>query len=463
MRGSGLEGLRAALQREAALVRPRNQRGPFRMPIDRVFSVAGAGTVVTGSVWSGSAEVGDHLRILPPERSARVRSIEVHGEGRERALPGNRAALGLAGVDRAAVRRGDTLVDGRLPWEPTTALDVRIELLRDAPRALTARTRVHLHLGTAEVIARVLPRSVIQPGEAGLARLACEAALVARGGDRFVLRSYSPVSTIGGGVVLDPFPPRRRALWPDGLDSSELVARIAALLQRHPPGAPADLLALRAGASRDEVETALAADGRFRSLSGGWVLTSVINAARDQGLDLVTRYHSSHPSHAGIPVETLRRGIHRATPVAEAAVSDLAAEGAIVVEAGTARLLGFEPRIAGGTAGVEQVIELVRAGGLGALPVDELQRELEGIDVPGALRLGAGSGRIEAVTPGWYVGCEALAGFKEILTSAGPGGEITVAGVREQTGLSRKYLIPLLEWADRQGITRRHGEARRLT
>ncbi len=461
--GSGLDALRLLLDREAAAARPRDAAASFRMPIDRAFSVAGAGTVVTGSVWSGSVAVGAHLHILPSAGSARVRTIEVHGEPGERAAPGNRAALGLANVDRKSVRRGDVLVDAQLPWEPTSALDVRVHLLPDAPRPLTSRTRVHLHLGTAEVVARVLPRAPIGPGESGLARLTCESPLVAGGGDRFVLRSYSPVTTIGGGVVLDPLPPRRRALWPDGLGAAEPAAHLRALLMRHPPGAPTALLALRAGMRVDQVEAAIGSDDRFRFLPGGWVLAELLDAGCQKGLDLVARYHAEHPSLPGMPTETLRRGIHRAAPLADAVVVDLAAAGAIVVEAGVVRLPRFEARIAGGSAAVDRVLELVRAGGLGAPPIQELERQLEQVDVAGALRLGAGAGRVEAITPDWYVGTEALAGFREMLAAAGPNRDITVAEVRQQTGLSRKYLIPLLEWADRRGITRRNGEVRRLT
>ncbi len=461
--GAGLDQLRAALAREAEAVRPRDTSAPFRLPIDRAFSVAGAGTVVTGSIWSGSVAVGDHLRLLPSNLSVRVRTIESHGSRSEQALPGSRAALGLATVDRQSVRRGDVLVDTRLPWGAASALDVRIGLLRDAPRPLTSRTRVHLHLGTSEVVARVLPRAPIHPGAVGLARVTCETPLVARGGDRFVLRSYSPVSTIGGGVVLDPDPPRRRAAWPEQLGSASAADHLMALLRRHPPAASTESLALRAGLPLEEVAALLGADARSRELPTGWVSAQLLTAAGERGLELLTRYHVAHPSLPGMPVETLRRGIHRVAAVAEAAVTDLASTGMVEVEAGTVRLPGFEARIEGGAAAVEQVLGVVRAAGLGAPSVQDLKRQLSQVDVVGALRLGAGTGRVEAVTEDWYLATETLAGFAELLTSAATAGEVTLGEVRERTGLSRKYLIPLLEWADRKGITRREGEVRRLT
>src|SRR5207248_3680236 len=178
---------------------------------DRVFAVAGAGTVVTGSTWSGNVAVGDMVRLLPLGREERVRSIEVHGQPAERAVPGRRTALALVGVDKNELERGHVAVTGA-GWQATRLVDVAVELLPGARKALASRTRVRVHLGTAEVLARAVQTSAIAPGQRGLARLVLETPVVARGGDRFVLRSFSPVTTIGGGVVLDPFAPSRTRL-----------------------------------------------------------------------------------------------------------------------------------------------------------------------------------------------------------------------------------------------------------
>ncbi|OLD03755.1 MAG: selenocysteine-specific translation elongation factor, partial [Gemmatimonadetes bacterium 13_1_40CM_3_69_22] len=203
--GEGLDQLRSALRQVAEELVERPADDLFRLPIDRVFAVAGAGTVVTGSTWTGSVTVGDSVRLLPLEREARVRSIEVHGQTAERAGPGRRTALALVGVDKSELARGHVAVTGA-GWRATTMLDAAVELLPTAHKAIASRTRLRVHLGTAEVLARVVQVRSIAPGEQGLARLMLETPLVARGGDRFVLRSFSPVTTIGGGVVLDPFP-----------------------------------------------------------------------------------------------------------------------------------------------------------------------------------------------------------------------------------------------------------------
>ena len=234
--GQGIEQLRARLRAHAARVAPKGRADLFRLPVDRAFSVAGVGTVVTGTAWSGSVAVGDPVRLLPGPLGGRVRSIESHGRAVERVEPGARIALGIAGLERSEVRRGHVVVTPDLPWSATLALDVELSLLPSAVRPLAPRTRARLHLGTAEVMVRVLPRAPIRPGERGLARLRLDAPVVARGGDRFVLRSWSPVTTIGGGRVLDPDPPLRRSSWPADLGALEPARHLRALVERRPFG-----------------------------------------------------------------------------------------------------------------------------------------------------------------------------------------------------------------------------------
>src|SRR5204863_6782522 len=246
--GEGLADLRDALRRVAGDLVERPADDLFRLPIDRVFAVAGAGTVVTGSTWSGSVRVGDMVQLLPLGREARVRSIEVHGQAAERAVPGRRTALALVGVDKQELERGHVVVTGP-GWRATMMLDAAVELLPVARKPIASRTRLRVHLGTAEVLARVVQVRSIGPGERGLAGLVLETPLVARGGDRFVLRSFSPVTTIGGGVVLDPFPAprprlrqRRLAAEQSALERLQVLAQEAGLA-----GLPVDGLPMRLG------------------------------------------------------------------------------------------------------------------------------------------------------------------------------------------------------------------------
>jgi selenocysteine-specific elongation factor len=196
----------------------------FRLPIDRALSVAGVGTVVTGTAWSGSLARGETVRVLPSGRVGRVRTIQNHGSDLERSVPGARTAVGIAGIEREDIHRGDVLVRENEPWAATTVLDAVVTLIPSAARQLSHRGRVRVHLGSAEVLARVRLKSPLVPGQTGAIRLLLETPTVARGGDRFVLRSYSPVETIGGGWITDPDPPRRSSALEPGLTEQDPCA-----------------------------------------------------------------------------------------------------------------------------------------------------------------------------------------------------------------------------------------------
>src|SRR6266536_3625182 len=258
----GLDELLAALRLVAQDLVERPADDLFRLPIDRVFAVAGAGTVVTGSTWSGSVAVGDAVQLLPLGRAARVRSIEVHGQTAERAAPGRRTALALVGVDKTELARGHVAVTGS-GWQATKLIDVAAELLPTTRRAVASRTRLRVHLGTAEVLARAVQTPAIAPGQRGLARLMLETPLVARGGDRFVLRSFSPVTTIGGGVVLDPFPPPRTRLRRRRLAAEQPAAERLLVMGAEAGlvGLATDHLAVRLGVSPGRVTAAIAEAG----------------------------------------------------------------------------------------------------------------------------------------------------------------------------------------------------------
>lgn len=263
--------------------------------------------------------------------------------------------------------------------------------------------------------------------------------------------------------MLDPLPPLRRAVWSATLASEAPAARLEALLSRHPPGQAIELLALRSGLTAAQVASVLESGGVFCRVGGGWALRPAVEDAEARAEDLLRAYHADHPAIAGMPRETLRRRAARSAGVADAALGNLQAAGKVTLEGGVARLSGFTAAVPGGAGAIEEVVALVRSAGLTAPAVAELSRRLDRVDVPGALRAGERTGLVQAVTRDWYLSREALDGFRGILEAAGREGAITVAAIRARTGLSRKFLIPLFEWADREGITRRDGEARRLT
>ncbi|MBI4391738.1 MAG: selenocysteine-specific translation elongation factor, partial [candidate division NC10 bacterium] len=209
--GEGLDALKAALAALAAEAEPKRVEGIFRLPIDRVFTMKGFGTVITGTLLAGSLKVGDEVVVLPEGLRSRVRRLQVHGETVEQAFAGQRTAVNLPGIEVSAIARGSLLcLPGTL--RPSTAMDATLTLLEDAPRPLKNRGRIRFHLGTSELLARavLLDREELPPGQSAYVHLRLESPGAALPQDRFVIRSYRPAVTVGGGMILDPAPPQRR-------------------------------------------------------------------------------------------------------------------------------------------------------------------------------------------------------------------------------------------------------------
>lgn len=464
--GQGLEHLTAVLARAASRAAARSSDDLFRMPVDRVFSVAGAGTVVTGTTWSGTVAVGQEVRILPGDITARVRSVEVHGATRPAAEPGRRTALALPGLERSAVTRGHVVVTDPA-WRATSAIDVTVHLLPDA-KPLTQRTRVRLHLGTSEVLARVTPEAGdIASGSSGSARLRLETPVVARWGDRGVLRSYSPMRTIGGCLVADPLPalrPRR----PRGLEqrlSGDPAARLSAVV-----GAAGDDgvrwtdLPVRVGLHPASVDRVVGAAGdTLVPVGDRLVRRSVVAAAETTALAALRHHHDERPLDPGMPRELLR-ATQRSPTLADLVLEQLAARGTIVFEGGWVRLADFAPTLSRDAEALAMALRtaLEQAGPQGlteqeigtVVPPDRARDLAEYlVRQRTATRIGRDRyydrGAIERLR------ADVVAAIREI-------GRATPAELRDRTGLTRKYLIPVLEWLDGLGVTVRDGDGRRL-
>ncbi|MFN2572050.1 MAG: selenocysteine-specific translation elongation factor [Gemmatimonadales bacterium] len=468
LQGAGLDDLTAALAHMAEDLVPRREDDLFRLPIDRVFALPGAGTVVTGSTWSGTIAAGANVRLLPLDREVRVRSIQVHGEDEGQAGPGRRTALALVGVDKDELDRGHVAVTGA-GWTATSTLDVSLELLRSTRKPLAVRTRIRVHLGTAEVLARVAQVRAIAPGDTGLARLLLEKPIVARGGDRFVIRSFSPVTTIGGGVVLDPFPPKRPRVSERGLAVAQPAEeRLGRLVEEAGlAGIRVADIPVRLGMLPSDVTPTIAAAGKG-ILSTGDVLVAhrAITADVQRLAGVVAGHHEEHPLDPGLSLQALR-----ATVSAPAVVLDLLVEHGVrkqaweVVEGGAyVRKPGWQAalRERAGDAGGKLAQRLAEARW--QLPtVSELQREFSDPSVPALLAHLAREGSVERVDQERYALKQALEEFRRAVEDTlRELGEATPAQFRDRLGLTRKYLIPLLEWADRRGITSRKGDSRIL-
>jgi selenocysteine-specific elongation factor len=286
--------------------------------------------------------------------------------------------------------------------------------------------------------------------------------VVARAGDRFVLRSYSPVTTIGGGRVLDPSPPGRRSAWPEGLASHDPAERFRAALIRRREGIPAASLPLLVGLPRSAAAEVGKAERTARLLGDFWVSTVTVNEVGTRALGLLREYHRQHTSDPGMPLETLRHSLQARDVVVEAALSDFAQAGRLRRIEGVVALAGFVPHVVGGDSVIDRVVRILLEAHLHPPSVPELERSTGRRDLLAVLRLAAARGEVEAVERDRFYARQALEQFTEVLNDLGQQGEIIPGAVRERLGLTRKYLIPLLEWADGKGITVRVGEGRRL-
>jgi len=458
--GLGMDALRARLVELARTSRAHEVHDLFRMPVDRVFTVPGTGTVVTGTAISGSVVLGDNVVVLPAGREARVRSIESYGRSLERSLPGARTAVALSGVERDDIARGEVRVLARERWNATTRVDAELALAGDAA-PLVDRSRVRVHHGTAEVMARVRLDTALAPGQATVARLTLESPLLARGTDRLVLRSYSPMSVIGGGRILDPLPGSRRHT-PVGLGSSDPAARLEALVERRRMGLELRLLPVLLGLPPSECERLVTNSTTLMPAGEMLVRRSEVERLSEQLVREVEGFHQREPHEPGMSVETLRHSLRVPDAVAKAALSAAEQGGRLRLQSGVVSVPAFRAVPRASLEDQRRLVTAVKEAGLVAPPVAEVAVRL-GLALAGpALEQAAAGGDLIRVEPGRYLAREALEGFAGVVREVGALGEITPGVLRDRTGLSRKFLIPLLEWSDRSGITYREGDGRRL-
>jgi selenocysteine-specific elongation factor len=457
--GRGLIELRAALREASRELPARLDDDLFRLPVDRAFTIKGTGTVVTGTVWSGRLRRDDTVRILPGDKTARVRSIQGHGAAVDVATPGSRAAIALTGLDVADCPRGATLVTDR-EWHATSLVRADLTLVSDAEVEIRPRSWFRIHVGTSEVAGRIVTKESPEPGVPFGARVVLDAPIVVRAGDRFVVRTTAPLNTIAGGVVVDPYPPRRARVWPANLD---VVARLDRIIDESASEGVrvADLpvrLGLRAAACRDLLES------RQRELvvvNGRLAARKTLDALRAAARALVEAHHREHPLEAGVPVQLLRSKVGGSLDFAVAAIDAEVAAGSLTAASGVVALPGWEASPSPGQATLlETLVSQLEAAGAEPPSVEELASKFGG-DVEAILRFVERQGRVVQVEQNRYytVGSLNLLVDRLRVAMAG-GGELGPAELREALGLSRKYLIPFLEYCDRAGYTNRNAAGR---
>ncbi len=473
--GAGVPELLGTLDQQLAALSPRAAEEPARLPVDRVFIVEGFGTVVTGTLWRGRIRTGDTLELAPGERAVRVRRVQVHGETVDEARPGQRTAVALHGVTREQVSRGDWLQAAQ-SLRPSRFIDVRFELLPDAPRALKLDTRVRFHLGAAEIIGRLvlLEGDGLEPGGRALAQLRLEHETVAARGDRFVIRSYSPSRTIGGGVVIEPIADRRRRRTGAGIaalevaESGSLEARLEEKLAAHPKPASSEQLAQECGEPTEAVVAALvrmeAAGSAVQPATAKWLSDDRWSGARERIEGAVAEYAAKHPARYGVMKGELKSGLKNAL---ESALFDLAfdamtREGALQLRGERVRPGGSEwappADVAELLARLERALE---ADGY-AVPENDKWQTTLGPKAGEATSLGFFLERLVRVNAEFTYTATQMTRLRESLAAWFAAHDaLTVAEFREMTGASRKYAVPLLEHADRVGWTMRVGDVRK--
>jgi selenocysteine-specific elongation factor len=480
--GVGIEELKQELLRVAQVVTSRDERRHFRLPIDRVFAMKGFGTVVTGTLVAGALRIEDEVQIYPMRARARVRGLHSGGKQIERAVAGQRTAANLAGIERDEVSRGMVLATPGL-FEPTSRLDAEITLLT-SPRPLKNRARVHLHQGTAESVAEIILLSgsaALMPGKTEFAQLRLDGPILVLPGDRFILRQLSPVVTIGGGTVLDTRPANHR-LNDDGvkaflqtLERGNKEDSLLALTIASPRGLSVSEILSRTGWTTAEIHGAaerLAQSKRVRILGDAASPTLIVISAprftdcAEAIRNAIEDFHSANPLLPGIPKQELRaRAGNPRAEVFQAALDDLLGARAIAVSGDLVQRAGREIALAPEEMRAKEVIEREFANAglavpsfaavLAKLPVESRRAQK-------ILQILLREKVLVKVAEDLVFHQMAVAKLREMLAKYKKerGTQLPIGAFKELTGVSRKYAIPLLEYLDREHLTRRVGDER---
>ncbi len=477
--GAGLGDLKKALSEAAASAGTKDASRYFRLPIDRAFAMKGFGSVVTGTLISGSVGSGDEVELFPRGERLRVRGVQSGGKSVERASPGQRTAVNLAGIEHTALKRGMVLATpGK--FRKTRRIDVRLELLPSAKK-MKHGARVHFHAGTAETVADVFfhGEKELPSGGSALANFKLQDEILVLPGDRFIVRQFSPVVTIGGGAVLDPLARRPmlrdsgRAAFLETLERGAHEEILAAMTERALLGLGHEEIVARTGWTKKEVQGALEklhGTGRTRIVSTEPLILAsgkLFEEVRKKILEKVERFQKENPLLPGIAREDLRASLGKRvrSETFRAALDELVtqkkldAPGELVKKAGSEiALLPEEARAK------EQIEAAFSSAGLAVPSVKEVLAKLavESKRAEKLLQILLREKTLIRVSPELIFHRQALAQLKEQLAAykKTKGDRISVPAFKELTGITRKYAIPLLEYLDREHVTRRAGEER---
>ena len=485
--GEGLDDLKAALtaacEKVAATNRANLGKAPFRMAIDRAFTIEGHGTVVTGSVSSGTLNVGDQLEIQPGDIEVRVRGIQNHDHTAESVSRGQRAAINLAGIKQGEVERGHELADsGHLI--SSTLLTVELNILSHIKKPFKDRTRIRFHVGTAELFGnvRLLDKDQIEPGQTGLAQVYLSEPAVTVWNQPFVARRQSPVETIGGGRILQPNATRIRR--PDETDlamigdlkSEDLVMRSAAsvYLADNINWKPGDLQRAAGIVEVDSVVEQLRSDQTIQTIQVSTSRSITVHKQRFQQLGLrvmktLERLHRDHPlrfTHART-IFNAEFAYMNQPELLDAVIGDLKKQKKVNANVNTIGLVGYGPKLSKGQRQLlDSLVNQLKEAALKVPTVSDLVKSASKNkeSVVELLEMAVENGDLAKLNSDYFLHCDVIKEVKSKLTqAANVGAGLTMSEIRTLLDTSRKYAVPLCEYLDRVGFTERDGDVRRLT
>ena len=469
--GAGLDRLKQELAKAAAEVPPRDSSALSRLPIDRVFTMKGFGTVVTGTLISGSIRKEEELEVFPRGQRVRVRGLQVHGQPADHTLAGQRTALNLASVTRSDLSRGMILAPLET-FRPTSRVDVKLSLLSSV-KPLKDRARVHLHAYTSETIATVVlyGKKLLPPGEDAFAQLRLAESTLLLPGDRFIIRQFSPLVTIGGGVVLDAMPlprqpPQEAFLKVMGSGDAQTILRVRIARRQH-EGLSLSQLIAETGWTKQVIETHLA-----QPIRQGHVLRLgdlVVHTPAIEGLKLfitsaVADFHKTHPLVRGIGKEELREQVQASTTIFTAVIDLLVHENKLEIDGDLVHLPGGGVVMKDEEAESKKIIEMAFApAGLKVPALKDVLSELK-VDKTRAQKIVTLLLRdkiLIKISEDLVFHRVALDDLRRRMTAEKEKfPRIDIARFKDLTGVTRKYAIPLLEYLDREHVTKRVGDER---
>jgi selenocysteine-specific elongation factor len=461
-------------------VLPKSSNGILRLPIDRVFTMKGFGTVITGTLLSGTISTEQEVEILPRGIKTKVRGIQSHNQAVQRSVAGQRTAVNLQGVEKDQLSRGDTIVSAGF-FTSTKTLDAKLDLLKQAPRGLKTGSRIRFYNSTQESIGRItlLGTNELAPGQEAYVQFRFEQPVIVQHGDRYILRFYSPMETLGGGMVLNPHPRRhKQATMRESLKNLEVLEkgtiedRLALYISGRGLAGLEEAEAIgTVAADKQEITTALASltqkKGALR-VDNLYVHTSHLAALEKKALDIIAKYHKENPLKPGLEKEELKGMLRiRLSPkVLNLTIDGLVKKKQVETDGSRLRLPGFKAAVGKDQSAVkDKIVEAVRKGG-SQPPLREEIPALLGItdkDAKDLLKLLAEEGRTVRINDSLHLHKDTLekikADLKKYLEEKK---EITMAEFRDLAKTSRKFAVPIMEYFDSQKLTQRVGDKRVL-